>query len=149
MSDKTTQIRETAKKLLDEGKVELVIGFEEGTIPTRSSPCFVRKAADADKLVWTATCENNLAKYLPGRKEKIGIIAKGCDTRAIVGLIQEKQVEREKLFIIGIPCEGMIDRDSGELSETCKTCAHPNPAIYDLLIGDKVKEGDKAAHLTR
>lgn len=146
MSDKTTEIRQAAKKLLDEGKVELVIGFENGTIPSRSTPCFVRKAADADKLVWTNMCENNLAKYLPGRKEKIGIIAKGCDTRAIVGLIQEKQVEREKLFIIGVPCEGMTDRDSGELSETCKTCAHPNPVIYDVLIGDKVKEGGTSAH---
>ena len=146
MSDKTTAIREAAKKLLDEGKVELVIGFENGTISSRSSPCFVRKTADADKLIWDAKCENNLAKYLPGRKEKIGIIAKGCDSRAIVGLIQEKQIEREKLFIVGVPCEGMNDRDTGELSETCKTCGHPNPVIYDVLIGDTVKEGDKAAH---
>lgn len=146
MSDKTTQIQEAARKLLDEGKVELIIGFENGTIPSRSAPCFIRNAADAEKLVWNVNCENNLANYLPGRKERIGIIAKGCDSRAIIGLIQEKQVEREKLIIIGVPCEGMVYRETGEPAETCKTCRHPNPVIYDILIGDKVKEGDKAGH---
>ena len=148
MSDKSTLIREAAKKLLDEGKVDLVIGFENGTIPSRSSPCFIRKAADTERLVWNAHCENDLAKYLPGRKEKIGIVAKGCDSRAIVGLIQEKQIDREKLFIIGVPCEGVVDRETGEISETCKTCVHPNPVIFDVLIGDRVKEGDKLTHFS-
>lgn len=146
MSDKTTQIREAAKKLLDEGKVDLIIGFENGTIPARSSPCFIRKSADTEKLVWNAHCENNLANYLPGRKEKIGIVAKGCDTRAIVGLIQEQQAERNKLVIIGVPCEGMVDRETGQIAETCKTCVHPNPVVFDVLIGEKVKENDKTTH---
>jgi formate dehydrogenase subunit beta len=147
MSDNTAAVRETAKKLLEEAKVELIIGFENGTLPGRSAPVFVRKAADVDKLVWNVACENNLAKYLVGRKEKIGIVAKGCDTRAIIGLIQEKQVEREKLVIIGVPCEGMNDRDTNALHETCKTCRHPNPVIYDVLIGTNVplKEGDSFA----
>ena len=141
MSDTTTAIREIAKKLLEEGKVDLIIGFENGTLPSRSSPCFIRKPADVEKLIWNSNCENNLAKYLPGRKEKVvGIIANGCNSRAIVGLIQEKQVDRDKLVILGVPCEGMTDRNSGLLDETCKTCQHPNPVIYDFLIGDKVKE---------
>ncbi|MDO8577693.1 MAG: 4Fe-4S dicluster domain-containing protein, partial [Dehalococcoidales bacterium] len=145
MSDTISAIRETAKKLLEEGKVDLIIGFENGTLPSRSSPCFIRKPADVEKLVWNSNCENNLAKYLPGRKEKVvGIIANGCGSRAIVGLIQEKQVDREKLVILGVPCEGMTDRNSGLLDETCKTCQHPNPVIYDFLIGDKVKENENS-----
>ena len=36
-------------------------------------------------------------------------MAKGCDARAIVTLIQEKQIAREDVFIIGVPCHGTLD----------------------------------------
>ncbi|MFC1907092.1 4Fe-4S dicluster domain-containing protein [Chloroflexota bacterium] len=110
MTDISAMIRDTAKKLLDEKRVDLIIGFEEGTIPLRSTPCFVRKTEEAEKLVWNASCENNLARYLPKRKERVGIVAKGCDVRSIVSLIKEEQIAREQVFIIGVPCSGMIDR---------------------------------------
>jgi hypothetical protein len=51
----------------------------------------------------------NLAVYLPGMSGRTGIVAKGCDTRSIVELIREKQVKREDLVILGVPCRGMID----------------------------------------
>jgi formate dehydrogenase (coenzyme F420) beta subunit len=60
--------------------------------------------------VWDATCQNNLASYLHGVKGKVGIIAKGCDARAIVGEIAERQIARDRVVIIGVPCDGMIDR---------------------------------------
>ncbi len=110
MDDLIAAIRQTAQKLLEENKVDLIIGFENGTLPLRRSPCFIRSSDDVERLTWNSSCENNLAKYLPGRKERIGIIAKGCDSWAIVGLIQEKQIERDQLVILGVPCRGMIDR---------------------------------------
>jgi len=110
MDDITAAMRQTARKLLEEDKVDLIIGFENGTLPLRSSPCFIRGSDEVERLTWNSSCENNLAKYLPDRKERIGIIAKGCDSRAIVGLIQEKQIERDQLVILGVPCGGMIDR---------------------------------------
>jgi len=60
--------------------------------------------------VWDGFCETNLARYLPKRKEKAAIVAKGCDSRAIVELIKENQIVREQVVIIGVPCKGMIDR---------------------------------------
>lgn len=110
MNDVTAAIRQTARKLLEENTVDLIIGFEDGTLPLCSSPCFVRSPDDVERLTWDSSCENNLATFLPGRKERVGIIAKGCDSRAIVGLLQENQIERDKLVILGIPCCGMIDR---------------------------------------
>ncbi|TET16711.1 MAG: 4Fe-4S ferredoxin [Dehalococcoidia bacterium] len=110
MPDTSVMIRDTAKKLLVEKRVDLIIGFERGTLPLRSTPCFVRRSVEAEKLIWNASCENNLARYLRKRKEKVGIVAKGCDTRSIISLIKEKQVAREQVFIIGVPCHGMIDR---------------------------------------
>jgi len=110
MPDTSVMIRDTAKKLLVEKRVDLIIGFERGTLPLHSTPCFVRRSVEAEKLIWNASCENNLARYLRKRKEKVGIVAKGCDTRSIISLIKEKQVAREQVFIIGVPCHGMIDR---------------------------------------
>jgi formate dehydrogenase subunit beta len=105
------QIRQEARRLLESGEVELVIGFEQGTLPLRSAPAFIRDATDTDRLIWGPFCENNLARYLVGLKgRKVAIVAKGCDTRAIVALMIEHQVEREQVLIIGVPCRGMVDR---------------------------------------
>ena len=54
-------------------------------------------------------CKTNLARYLPKRKEKTAIVAKGCDSRALVELIKENQIARDQLVIIGVPCEGLVD----------------------------------------
>ena len=166
MQQPTDEIRAVARKLLREKKVEVVIGFERGSMPLRRRPCFVRKEQDADRLVWDGWCENTLATYLPKRKEKAAIVAKGCDSRAVVELIKEKQVLRDQIIVIGVPCRGMIDRarveasvDSGRIvqgdetpdfEETlrpagfvldcCKTCAHPNPVLYDVLVGEPLLE---------
>jgi len=110
MNDVIAAIRQTARKLLEENQVDLIIGFEDGTLPLCSSPCFIRNPDDVERLTWDSSCENNLARFLPDRKERVGIIAKGCDSRAIVGLLQENQMERDKLVILGVPCRGMIDR---------------------------------------
>jgi formate dehydrogenase subunit beta len=167
-------IRETAKKLLSDGEVDLIIGYERGTMPLRSSPCFIDEVGDTRRLIWDPTCDTNLSKYLLDREEKIGIVAKGCDARAIVVCITEEQIEREKVVIIGVPCLGIIDRRKVEaeldgrqileatvtdeqikvkgedferelptksfLCDSCLSCRHRNPPIYDVLVGEKVPE---------
>lgn len=104
------QIKDAAKKLLAEQKVDLVIGFAEGSLPLRGTPLFARTPEEADKLTWNLGCENNLANYLRKREDKVAVVAKGCDVRSIVALIKENQINRDNLYIIGVPCNGMIDR---------------------------------------
>ena len=139
---KAKKIQDIARKLLKEKKVDIVIGFEKGTLPSSATPCFIRSPDEADKLIWNSFCGNNLANYLPKRKDKIGIVAKGCDSRSIVVLIQEKQIKREQLYIIGVPCDGMTDKNN-VLHDYCLICEHKNPVIYDVLVGEKVKENKK------
>ncbi len=110
MSAYIDKIQEIATRLLKECQVEMVIGFRRGSVPMMNEPCFIKKPADAAQLVWDGNCGINLANYLTGRKEKIGIVAKGCDTRNIVTHIVENKIKREQLVIIGVPCTGMIDR---------------------------------------
>ena len=127
MSKETVEskVRETAQELLSSGKIDLLIGFEKGSLPHCARPSFIRKAADTEKLVWNSWCANNLAVYLPGLFEprkpkkneaapelpKVGIIAKGCDTRSIINLVREHQIPRSNVVIVGVPCLGMLDAE--------------------------------------
>jgi len=93
-----------------EKKVDAVIGYRRGTIPMMNEPILIRDAEKADQLYWDSFCGINLANYLPKRKERLAIVAKGCDSRNIVIHLQEGQIKREQLQIIGVPCRGMVDR---------------------------------------
>jgi len=117
------EIKKVARDLISEKRVDLVIGYEKGSLALRSRPCFVSSVEEVEKLVWNSLCTNNLSVYLSRylqkgpqkRKEdvkpvRIGIVAKGCDVRSIVGLVKEKQISRENVVIIGVPCRGVIDR---------------------------------------
>jgi ferredoxin len=104
------KIREIAGRLLTSGAVDMVIGFRQGTIPMMNEPHFAKTPAEAAKLVWDSHCGINLANYLTDRKEKIGIVAKGCDSRNIVTHIIENKIKREQLVVIGVPCRGMVDK---------------------------------------
>lgn len=106
------RIREEARKALEEKRAELIIGFEDGSLPLRTTPAFIKSVDAVKRLIWNARCENNLAKYLLRLeiKGKVGIVAKGCDVRSIINAIKENQIERNMVFIIGVPCNGMVDR---------------------------------------
>ena len=127
MSGYTEKMRELAGRLLDGCSVEMVIGFRKGTLPMMNEPCFVTRADQVDSLVWDSNCGINLANYLTGRKEKIAVFAKGCDSRNIVNHIVENKIKRDQLHIIGVPCTGMIDkrmitgRVAGEILEVSET----------------------------
>ncbi len=110
MIDLQTILREEAKRLLEEKEVDVVIGYENGSVPLRTTPCFINGPRDVTRLVYNALCENNLAKFLIGRTDKAAVVAKGCDVRSIVVLINEKQLEKENIRIIGMPCMGVVDR---------------------------------------
>jgi len=114
MTELERMLRDTARELLVAGKVDVVIGYERGTLPLRTTPCFVRDPEQVDRLVWDLTCGNNLATYLQHVTDKVGIVAKGCDARSIVAKIVERQIPREDVVVIGIPCQGVIDRHAIE-----------------------------------
>ncbi|MFC1909973.1 Coenzyme F420 hydrogenase/dehydrogenase, beta subunit C-terminal domain [Chloroflexota bacterium] len=141
MSELTDKIRETALDLLKKQGVDLIIGFADGTLPMRSSPWFARQESEVERLTWNSFCENNLAQYLPKRKGKFGIVAKGCDVRAVVELIKENQIFREQVVIIGLPCSGMIDRKQVETKFEGKEITEVAEKNGSLVIkGDDFEE---------
>ena len=105
----TDKIRKTAKKLLEDKTVDVFIGYKKGTVPMMNEPVLVSDADKADTLYWDSFCGLNLCNYLTKRTDRIGILATGCNSRNIVTHIIENQIKRDQLYIVGIPCTGMID----------------------------------------
>lgn len=134
----TEQLHRTAKNLLANKNVDIIVGYEKTADDCRT-PCFVEDEKEVSKLVWDNQCVYNLAGYLiplfsEYKKNKVGIVAKGCDVKAIVGLIQEHQIKRENVFIIAMECYGQRENSQKDYFSKCKNCTAHLPAVSDELI---------------
>lgn len=95
--------------LFHRGRISSFLGYQKGTIKFKSAPLIARKAEDLRALNMDDFLYYNLTFYLKEIKGKVGLLVKGCDSRSLISLIKEGQVNREDLYIIGIPCPGQID----------------------------------------
>ncbi|MCG8531842.1 MAG: hypothetical protein MI749_14430 [Desulfovibrionales bacterium] len=109
MQERTQNIRAAARRLLEEKRVDCVIGYIKGTVPLRAQPFIAYTPEEADTLIWNSFCGGNLATHASGRKDKMAVVAQGCVSRNLTGLVHEKRLQRENLHVIGVPCVGMLD----------------------------------------
>lgn len=125
-------LRAAAKALLEEGRAGVVIGLGENEATGVPSPVLIRKAEDADKLVWNENCYTNLAVYLSRTSGVRAIAAKACDVRSIINLLAEHQIKREEVVIIGMECSGMMM--DGKKAPGCDKCPASAPTLCDIVI---------------
>jgi ferredoxin len=114
MKATSEEVQTRVKKLFEDGSISHFIGYEAGSDSLRVTPCFLKSGQATSRLVWNPLCANNLSKYLLDFKKvagKVGIMVKGCDSRSVVELLKEHQIDRDKVFIVGIPCSGIVDRE--------------------------------------
>ena len=111
MQEMESRMRQMAKDLLIQKKVDQVVGFCQGSLAAATRPFLARRPEEADLLVFNCNCRMNLATFVPGLKGRTGLVAKGCDSRNLVIQMTENRVNREDLYIIGIPCTGMADKN--------------------------------------
>ena len=150
------ELRELARKLLTDKAVGVVVGWEEG--PRGARPIFVTDPAQADKLIFDARCVHNLATYLNPRRphlKKLGkpaVVVKGCDAKAVAGLIRESQLKREDVVVIGVRCGGVVREptmkaalDPQTVSPRCGHCDCREPKLVDHLLGTLPPEPPKPA----
>lgn len=128
------QLRDTCRKLLEEGTVKVVIGY--GGNGAQPYPVFLTDPAQVDQLVWNDHCFQNLTHYLT-RKEvkKLGkpaIVVKGCDERTVMMLEKEAQIERGEVYVIGMACSGVGDPQLHK----CTVCDVHMPRLADLTLGE-------------
>jgi len=60
---------------------------------------------------------------------RLGVVARGCDERAVIELAKRQQVDLERVRIIGIPC-------TAEEAAECR-CDQPYP--QNLVVGERVE----------
>ncbi len=119
-------LRETARKLLAEGTVKVVIGHGA------NGPVFITRPEDTGRLMWNEHSLANLTAYLKRREVralgKAAVVVKGCDERALVILEQESQLQRGDVHTIGMACAGM-----GQ--PKCDACDTHVPRFADEIVG--------------
>ena len=123
------RLRQEARNLLDQGRVDCILGYEAGSLKFSTTPIVTSNQDDTDRLVVNPFIVNNLSAFLAGMEGKVGIVAKGCDSRSIASLVQDNKVNRENIIILGVPCPGLIDvrkielllgRDRDELEDIAR-----------------------------
>jgi ferredoxin len=121
-------IRKEARRLLTEKVVDVVVGYGSGTLPLEAAPLFLSDPDECGRLVFDATCRVNLAAYVHAlivehrqsqvrvkpeerRQKRVAVVARGCTSRSLVIHLQERQYQREEIYVIGVPCGGYLSRE--------------------------------------
>ena len=108
------QLIEKAVSLLADGTVSCVLGWKKGEFDYDVTPVLFKNAEELKaNFVWNDFCGANFSKYLVTKAEKatgkILVFLKPCDTYSFNQLLTEHRFNREKVYAVGIPCEGMAD----------------------------------------
>ena len=127
------EIRARVAEILKE--IDGVVGIRK--TETGVAPYLFIQGDNLDELVMgprypVSKTASNLQKRF--KEANIGIIARGCDVRALVEMAKRHQIDPERLVIIGVAC-------TSEEAEACY-CAEPAPNVDQwpegLLIGEPV-----------
>ena len=108
------QLIEKAIELLENGTVSCVLGWEIGEFDYDVTPAVFKTAEELkNNFVFNDFCGANFSKYLVSKTQKtdgkILVFLKPCDTYSFNQLLTEHRFDREKVYAVGIPCEGMVD----------------------------------------
>ncbi|MFC2005176.1 Coenzyme F420 hydrogenase/dehydrogenase, beta subunit C-terminal domain [Chloroflexota bacterium] len=163
------------KKLVDVLLVPLELPVGDNVVPTIVSSLEQIKAVNPLAPVMpvnTARLVSRITMVSPS-PDKLGVVLRSCELRALVELVKLKQAYLEKLLLIGIDCYGTYPVDEYEkiarenlspaedflnrvqegkedslLRRACQVCEYPAPTGADLTIGLIGASLDKGILLT-
>lgn len=113
---KREQLIDRAVSLLADGTVNCVLGWSKGEFDYDITPAVFETADELNEgFVWNDFCGANFSKYLISKTSKLEgkilVFLKPCDTYSFNQLLTEHRFDREKVYAIGVPCDGMADVD--------------------------------------
>ena len=116
------QLIDKAVSLLADGTVSYILGWKKGEFDYDITPAVFNDENDLkENFVWNDFCGANFSKYLVSKTRKLDgkilVFLKPCDTYSFNQLLTEHRFDREKVYAVGIPCEGMADID--KIREIC------------------------------
>ncbi|HNX27909.1 MAG TPA: 4Fe-4S dicluster domain-containing protein [Syntrophomonadaceae bacterium] len=166
MKEITNKIQAIAARLFNEEKIDLFLAWEKGEEEYQVQAYAARNADEVRNIIFNEYSIHNTANALlkfRDSNERIGIAVKGCDSRGIVRLLEDLQITRDRLYIVGIPCPGLKDplataknysgfskNNEEGMAKKCQNCIQPNPVIYDELVGPEQtprQQGDRFARV--
>ncbi len=108
------QLIEKAVSLLNDGTVSAVFGWKNGEFDYDVTPALFETEEELKKeFVYNSFCAANVSKYLIDKTKKtegkILVFLKPCDTYSFNQLLTEHRFSREKVYAVGIGCNGMAD----------------------------------------
>ena len=133
-----------AKALLADGTVNRVLGWHKGEFDYDITPAVFYSGEELEKdFVWNGFCGANFSKYLikeTAGEGKVLVFLKPCDTYSFNQLLTEHRFDREKVYVIGVHCDGMMDVN------TLKAHAEGILSVFeegDSVIIDTLYDGKK------
>ena len=111
---KREMLIDKAQTLLKSGEVKYVLGWKKGEFDYDLTPAVFESETElTDEFVWGDFCGANFSKYLVGKTRKLDgkilVFLKPCDSYSFNQLLTEHRFDREKVYAVGIPCDGMVD----------------------------------------
>ena len=106
---------EKAEQLFADGTITRALGWKKGDFSYDVTPAVFENIEEMKKdFVFGDFSGANFSKYLvkETRKQvegKVLVFLKPCDTYSFNQLLTEHRFDKEKVYAVGIPCEGMID----------------------------------------
>ncbi len=105
---------EKATELMNNGTVSLVLGWKKGEYDYDVTPGVFESVEELkNDFVYGDFSSANLSKYLVKKTEKLEgkilVFLKPCDTYSFNQLLTEHRFDREKVYAIGVQCDGMVD----------------------------------------
>ena len=102
-----------AKELLENGTVDRVFGWKKGNFDYDLTPAVFYNASELEEFVFSDFSGANFSKYLIKETKKgdgkVLVFLKPCDTYSFNQLLTEHRFDKEKVYAVGIPCDGMVD----------------------------------------
>ena len=109
-------VKEKAIQLLKDQTVDRVIGWRAGEFFYDLTPSTFTSAEDVEQnFVWSVFSGANLSKYLIAESRKGGkaaVFLKPCDSYSFVQLLKEHRILRERVYAVGVQCDGMCDMEA-------------------------------------
>lgn len=104
------RIIDKINELLANGTVDRVLAWKVGEFPYDRTPGVFKD--DLSGLCYDSFSACNLSKYLIKESKKDGkilVLMKPCDTYGVNLLLKEHRIDREKIYILAVPCRCKVD----------------------------------------
>ena len=110
-------MKQRAIALLSDNTVSKVIGWMPGEFSYDMTPAvFTSVSQLQDNFVYNEFCGANVSKYVmkelkKDAEGKVLAFLKPCDSYSFNRLVAEHRIDRERVYVIGVACDGMADVD--------------------------------------